>query len=385
MKILHVLPFLNSGGIERGVVDLCRAGQQHGAEVIATSGGGKMTTILEATNITHIPGKWYSKNPCSWPLAAKKLADIINAEGVDVVHAHSRVPCWIATLSKRHHRQPVVTTCHAAHNMGWFNLKKIYNQAICRGDQVIATSRFIEHYLKQYTIPIQKVHHIPRGVDSNAFVEHPALRVRQWRQEQQLDDRPIILFPARITAKKGQTLLIQALSYLPTTLSLQIVFIGKVHHSRSHTKILHQLASKAPAQHSIRFLGQTTDLSIAYQSARCVVNATLTSEAFGRIPLEAGAMSRLMIAPEHSGFLETIIPGQTGWHFKPGNALDLANCIRQCLSLSDEERQARQEQARQHVMENFLVEHMHEKTFEVYRTALIENQHSKKKPIKTNV
>ena len=42
MKILHVVPFLNSGGIERGVLDLCRMGKHHGAEVIATSGGGKM-------------------------------------------------------------------------------------------------------------------------------------------------------------------------------------------------------------------------------------------------------------------------------------------------------------------------------------------------------
>ena len=272
--------------------------------------------------------------------------------------------------------------CGAQH--GLVEFKKIYNRAICRGDQIIATSRFIESYLRQYAIPENKIHHIPRGVDSRTFVEHPAPAVRQWRQDQQLDDRPIILFPGRITAKKGQTLLIQALSYLPTTLSLQIVFIGKAHCSRTHTNHLQQLAKKAPAQHSIHFLPPATDLSIAYQSARCVVNATLTSEAFGRIPPRSWGHVTLNDRPEHSGFLETIIPGRTGWYFKPGNALDLANCIRQCLSLNDEERQARQEQARQHVMENFLVEHMHEKkTFEVYRTALIENQRSKKKSSKT--
>jgi glycosyltransferase involved in cell wall biosynthesis len=58
---------------------------------------------------------------------------------------------------------------------------------------------------------------------------------------------------------------------------------------------------------------------------------TLVPESFGRAAVEPQVMGRPVIASDHGGTTETVLPGQTGWRAAPGDieawALAMATAI----------------------------------------------------------
>jgi len=62
MRIVQLLPELNEGGVERGVVDLNRELVKRGYESIVISNGGKLVSQIEANGGKHITFDVCSKN-----------------------------------------------------------------------------------------------------------------------------------------------------------------------------------------------------------------------------------------------------------------------------------------------------------------------------------
>ncbi|HEY9164251.1 MAG TPA: glycosyltransferase, partial [Magnetovibrio sp.] len=84
-------------------------------------------------------------------------------------------------------------------------------------------------------------------------------------------------------------------------------------------------------------------------------------------------LGRPVVAPDHGGARETIVPGQTGWLVPPGDKAALANALREALGMTDEERQAFAERAVEMVRKNFSKEAMCAKTLAVYEEVLAEH------------
>jgi glycosyltransferase involved in cell wall biosynthesis len=97
-----------------------------------------------------------------------------------------------------------------------------------------------------------------------------------------------------------------------------------------------------------------------------VVSASTDPEAFGRIPPEAAAMGRPVIATDHGGARETVRSGQTGLLVKPGSATALADALRDLLARSPAELAAMGSRGRAHIQANFTVERMCEDTLNIY-------------------
>jgi DNA-binding NarL/FixJ family response regulator len=73
----------------------------------------------------------------------------------------------------------------------------------------------------------------------------------------------------------------------------------------------------------------------AYMLADVVVSASTDPEGFGRVIVEAQAMGRPVVATDHGGARETILPGVTGWLAAPGDPAALAQAIGAALALDD--------------------------------------------------
>ena len=56
-----------------------------------------------------------TKNPVTMLANARRLACLIEARGVDLVHARSRAPAWSALIAARRTGRPFVTTYHGAY------------------------------------------------------------------------------------------------------------------------------------------------------------------------------------------------------------------------------------------------------------------------------
>jgi glycosyltransferase involved in cell wall biosynthesis len=111
-------------------------------------------------------------------------------------------------------------------------------------------------------------------------------------------------------------------------------------------------------------------MPLVYAAADIVVSASTDPEAFGRVPPEAGAMSRPVIATDHGGARETVLPGVSGLLTPPGDADALAAAIADLLSRSPEQLRKMGEAGRAHIRGNFSLEKMQSETLALYRSML---------------
>ena len=54
MKVMQLLPELNSGGVERGTLEIARALVKEGHQSVVVSNGGRLVAQLEAEGSTHL-------------------------------------------------------------------------------------------------------------------------------------------------------------------------------------------------------------------------------------------------------------------------------------------------------------------------------------------
>jgi glycosyltransferase involved in cell wall biosynthesis len=101
-----------------------------------------------------------------------------------------------------------------------------------------------------------------------------------------------------------------------------------------------------------------------------VVSASTDPEGFGRVITEAQAMGRPVVATDHGGARETIVPRVTGWLAPPRDPVALADAITEALRLDAGEQAAFARRARAHVAANYTREAMCGKTIDVYEELL---------------
>ena len=111
MKVVEILPELEIGGVERHVIDLSNELSRRGHDVTVISAGGRMARQLSA-RVRQIEMPVHKKNPFTVARGAKKISRRARAEGVQLLHAHSRVPAWIAQIASKKAGIPYIVTAH---------------------------------------------------------------------------------------------------------------------------------------------------------------------------------------------------------------------------------------------------------------------------------
>ena len=370
--ILQVLPALVTGGVERGTVDIAGAVAAHGWESLVASSGGPMVVELERAGVEHITLPLRSKNPLALHRNAGDLAQLIYDRGVDIVHARSRAPAWSAMTACRRVGRHLVTTYHGTYN-AQNPFKRWYNSVMARGEKVIAISDFIaEHLRSRYNIPPSRVVIIHRGVDVDLFdpARTSAERIIQLAKAWRLPDGvPVVMLPGRLTRWKGQGVLIEALAALGRD-DIRCILVGSDQGRAHYRRELEGVIARHGLTNIVHIVDHCRDMPAAYMLSDVVISASTDPEAFGRVAAEAQAMGRPIVATDHGGARETVVPGKTGWLVPAGRAAPLAAAISEALALDPAARDALARDAREHVCANFDVRQMCAATLEVYRQVL---------------
>lgn len=89
-------------------------------------------------------------------------------------------------------------------------------------------------------------------------------------------------------------------------------------------------------------------------------------------------MGRPVVATDHGGARETVVPGSTGWLVPPGDARALADAIGDALRLTPEQRIARAARAVAHVRQNFDTATMAARTLDIYEEVLFPAETAKR-------
>ena len=367
-SVLQVLPHLNSGGLVSGAVEISKALQKAGMTSFVASEGGRREREITREGAKVIKLSLGSKNPLTIILNSYKLSKIIKKYKINIIHARSRAPAWSAYFAAKKMGIPFVTTFHGTYSIK-NNFKKKYNSVMVRGDRVIAISKFINnHILSNYNIEKEKLVTIHRGIDIDNFDYLKVSNERLIALSKKFnipEDIFVVLLPGRITRWKGHTLLIEAIAMLERP-DIMCLFVGDIQGRKKYLKELQLLIDKFNQKNNFRIINNQIDMAAIYKLADIVVSASLDPEAFGRVVAEAQAMGRPTLVANHGGSPEIIIDGVTGWLFKPGDAIDLADKINKALSLRQDDRKKMAINAIERTKLNFNNEMMCVKTLKVY-------------------
>jgi glycosyltransferase involved in cell wall biosynthesis len=377
--ILQIIPSLGAGGAEQGCIDIANAIHYAGGKSIVISHGGFRVKELKKSETLHIDLPVHSKNPLTLYDNAHRIAKIIQDHQVDIVHVRSRAPAWSAWYAchkiLKNKSARYMSTCHAPYPYKdkW---KRLYNSMITKGERVIAISNFVaDHIVSQYQTPVDHIRLIHRGIHTDRFSPHMigAQRIASLNDDWNLPDgAKIILMPARITRWKGQSVMIEAMSLLKDQEDLFCVIIGSSQGRDKFQQELESMIYDLELETKVRIIDHCSDMPAAYMIAEIAVCPSLNPEGFGRIPIEAQAMGKPIIATNHGGACETIIDNETGYLIPPNDAPALAAAIKKIMALSAEEKQTLAQKSIAHIQQNFTVAHMMAATLAVYTELLPE-------------
>jgi glycosyltransferase involved in cell wall biosynthesis len=375
LRILQVTPALESGGVERTTIEVAEAVAQAGGTALVASAGGRLEAELERAGGELIRMDMASKNPLAILANADRLAHLIAARDVSLIHARSRAPAWSALIAARRAKLPFVTTYHGTYSEG-FPGKRWYNSVMARGDIVIANSNFTRaRILQTYKVDPARVVTIPRGVDLDAFAPAriPANRAQELRAAWGASEGKLVaLVLARLSRWKGQDLLIEAAARVEAEGPGRVTYIlaGGAQGREDVAAMLDSAIARHGLESVVKRVGHVDDVPGALTAADFAIFPPTQEEAFGRGAVEAQAMGVPVIAANAGGFTETVLPGETGLLFTKGDADALAGAIRRLIAMPAEERRAMGQAGAAFVRTRFTKANLQAATLEIYRTLL---------------
>ena len=376
--ILQIIPELGTGGAERTTIDIAAALAEAGARPLVACEGGRLISDLQAVGGIWIPFPAKTKNPFKMAFNVLRLKRLIAQEGVDLVHARSRAPAWVAFGAVRNSSIPFVTTYHGSYS-GRSALKIRYNSVMARGDVVIANSFFTsERIVEMHPFAQDRIEVIHRGADFRQFspANVSAQRVQALRAQWKIQpDERVVLLAARLTGWKGQRVLIDAAKILSEQglTHTRFILAGDDQGRKAYSAELDRAIEAAGLVGIVERVGHCRDIAAAYMSAAVVTVPSIEPEAFGRAAVEAQAMGVPVVVTNLGAVPETVLAppmvkdeARTGWHVAVNDAPALASAIKAALELGASARSDLAYRARAHVESQFSLEQMCRKTLDVY-------------------
>ncbi len=378
-RILQIIPNMEIGGAERTVLEITSFLKDTEFSSLVLTSGGKLIGELEKENIEVIKLKIDKKNPYSILKNFFLFIKIFREKKINLVHVRSRAPAWSAIFAAKKIGIPVLTTWHGHVSNSSF-IKKIYNSIMLKGDAVIANSAYTaERISKIYNIDLNKIDIISRGVNVESFERSKFSNTeisnikKMWSVD---DNKIIILFPARLTRWKGHLVTIEAINLLKKEKFFdQVIFLfaGEKAGAENYIKKLNSLITKFKLQENIKLVERIENMPLAYHASDIVLSPSIEPEPFGRIPIEAQAAGKTIIASDHGAVKDTIKNGNnfTGFKVKPNDPQALSIAIKQSIIMDKKDLTKMHERAISNVKNNFSLENMCKKTLEVYKRLLI--------------
>ncbi|MGY9026107.1 MAG: glycosyltransferase family 4 protein [Candidatus Pelagibacterales bacterium] len=373
-NILQVIPTLNISGAEQGCFDVANYLTKNGfTSNIITSSGYRIEQLEKNGSIVNrLPV--HSKNPLTIIINIFRIIKIVKKNNINIIHARSRAPAWSCYFVAKIAKIKFITTFHGTYN---FNnkIKKFYNSIMIRSDYIIAISEFIHNEIKsKYAYSKKNLSVISRGIDIEYLDPSKTdyKKVKKIIKDHDIKNDSIkLVLPGRVSGWKGHNVAIEAMAHLKDKSSndFELIFVGPADNLKLKNNLLQKI-SELKLENCVKFVGPSKEMNLVYSLADIVLSCSTDPEAFGRIPVEAQAMGKVIIASNHGGHTETIINGLSGFLYSPLSSEELANLIIKTISseiyLEDQYRIKR----RQIILDKFTDLNMCKKTLEVYNKVL---------------
>ncbi len=181
-------------------------------------------------------------------------------------------------------------------------------------------------------MPKARIVHIPSGLELQPFLE--AMSREKARELLELpSDRTLIGLAGRFDPRKGQLLLLEAISTIPEA---NVVLLGEPTHNEGeayHQAMLDSIRANGLEDH-VFVRPFRKDIAVFYKAIDAFVMAS-KAETFGMVTIEAMASGTPVIGSNAGGTPELLQHGNLGYLFEPLSANDLSAKIRDFLQESN--------------------------------------------------
>ena len=361
MRIVQVIPELNEGGVERGVVELNREFVKKGIESFVISAGGKLENQINIDGGNHIKFDVCSKNIFTSFSRVSKLKKLLIEIKPDIIHVRSRVPAWLVHFANKSLQIKVVSTVHGFNSVGF------YSSIMQKADAVICVSNSIKEYIqKHYQTAENKITVVARGIDlelfnpkniDNSFIE-------DFKKEFDLKDKFIISSVGRVTQLKDYETFIKAILLVKKEIpNVKALIVGGVRSDKEdYLNSLKNLIKELNLEKNIIFTGSQSKIEQIYALSDVIVSSSKKPESFGRAVAEAICMNKPVIATNHGGVKDIIIENVNGFFFEVGDDKELAKNILKSRTLKFD--------GYGYISNTFSLENMVSKTMTIYRNLM---------------
>jgi len=325
MKILLLTSHLKIGGIPVYTVTLADHLCKKGHKVFVASNGGELKVGL-SSEVVHVDVPLYTKSvlsPKVW-IAVFKLRRLIKNEGIDIIHAQTRVAHFTAHVLSRMTGAPYIVTWHGFYRPHFF--RKLLP---CWGDRTIAISEAVAQNLREaFGRDNAKIRVVLNGIDRDKFrAEDHETKIHEIRTKYGLKDAPVVGIVSRLSPEKGHMVLLEAFGKLLNDLpAAQLIIIGD---GRTRSE-LEKKAGQLGIEKSVFFFGQILNVAEFLAIMDVFVRPSII-EGFGLGVVEAMMMRRPVVASDLSEFRQILDDGKAGLLVRPGDSASLKDALLKLL------------------------------------------------------
>ena len=310
--VLQILPELDCGGVERGTLEVAAELVRRGHRSIVVSGPGQMVPQLVFEGSEHINLPVGKKSIFSAIKLIPKLRKIFKEQQIDVIHARSRLPAWLAYLAWNKldpdNRPAFITTVHGPYTVNR------YSKIMTSGERVIAISHYIKQYILENYPDVEegKIEIVHRGISKEKYPYNykPSDEwLSTWnKQHPDLSNKYLVTLPARITRWKGHNDFLEIIKKAHEGgLNIHGLIAGGTDPGKErYLEELKSLINKNNMNEHFTFLGHRNDMKEVMSVSDIVLSLARIPEAFGRTALEALCLGIPVIAYDHGGAAEVL-------------------------------------------------------------------------------
>jgi glycosyltransferase involved in cell wall biosynthesis len=318
MRILHVLPSLAPGGMERLVVQLTADATGRGHDVVVASATGAWVPRVREAGAAHLALPATSRHsPFGSATATVLLARGIRHMRPHILHAHNVRATVLArgAMVLSHHRAVLMPTLHGLAPSDYAGAGRVLGWTAHR---VIACAPSVARSLEAAGFPGARI-----DVITNGAALRPAGNQRQeeLRAALQLGSAPLVVGIGRLVEQKNWPVFIEAAGYVEGP---DFVVAGE-------GPLRHELADLARRSGDrVKFLGTVDDIAALMGMASCVVS-TSAWEGLPLTLLEALSLGVPVVATAVDGITD-LVPSTAALFVPPGNPTAVAEAISKVLA-----------------------------------------------------
>jgi glycosyltransferase involved in cell wall biosynthesis len=312
--ILHTESSLGFGGQEIRILGEVGWLLAHGwTTLIACQPGSRLLVEAQAAGLPVAAIRMRSAFDLPGLLGLRRL---MRARAVRVVHTHSSIDSWLATLAARSLGLPVVRSRHVTIPIvPWRAL--VYRLA----DRVITSGEAVKAMVARAGVPAGRIEAIAAGYDPARF--NAGVSGKSVRDELGLTG-PVVGLVANLRSSKGHRYFLEAarlvLADLPAT---RFLVVGD---GVAFPEVRRQIGELGLESHVI-MTGFRRDIPEVMAALDVLVLPSIRSEAISQVILQALAVGTPVVATTVGGSPEVVRDGESGRLVPPADAPALARAI----------------------------------------------------------